>query len=193
MKKEIVIGWNRQQETDLTNQAAAVSLAYRRLVAAYQEQEVPFSLDVEQTLLDVSSEVVLGGSREVSMDKKLDLLGINATMLRNQANALNDACTQFGIEANQLTESGEVPSKILKERIKSDCEIVAVGEWAVELAETLNDVAKSMSAFYDLMAKGGCNRPSAYAVTQATHNILYAVGEGVYAINPSAFQIYSRV
>jgi hypothetical protein len=79
--KTIVIGWNPQAERDITNEANAVSLAFRGLVSAYQEQGVPFSLDVEKALSDVSSEVVLGGSREVSQDKKLELLGINATLL----------------------------------------------------------------------------------------------------------------
>lgn len=192
MSKQVVIGFDAARERDITNQAAAVSLAFRSLVSVYAEQEVPFSLDVEKALADVSSEVVLGGKRAVSVDKKLELLGINATMLRSQAYALNDACAKFGIEPNQLTESGEIPTKILQAEIKRNCEIVAVGEWAVELAETLNDVAKSMEKWYALMVKGKCNKPSTYAVTQATHNILTAVGDGAYAINPNAFQVYAR-
>lgn len=192
MSKQIVIGYNAQAETDITNKANAVSLAFRGLVSAYAEQGVPFSLDVEKALLDVSSEVVLGGKREVSMDKKLDLLGINATMLRSQAHSLDKACFEFGIQADQLTESGEIPTKILQAEIKRNCEIVAVGEWAVELAETLNDVAKSMEKWYALMVREGMNKPNTYSVTTATHDILTAVGDGVYAINPNAFQVYAR-
>lgn len=190
--KSIVIGWNPQAERDTTNQANAVSLAFRSLVSAYKEQGVEFSLDVEQALLDVSSQVVLGGSREVSQDKKLDLLGINATMLRSQAYALSNACAQFGIEPNQLTESGEVPSKILTAKIKAECEILASGTKGIELAETLNEVGAAMEKFYAFMKAHGMNRPSTFAVTQATHNMLEADGEGTYRINPNAFSLYGR-
>ena len=190
--KTIVIGWNAQAERDITNEANAVSLAFRGLVSAYQEQGVPFSLDVEKALSDVSSEVVLGGSREVSQDKKLELLGINATMLRSQAHSLAKACSEFGIQADQLTESGEVPTKILNAKIKEECEIIAVGDKAVQLAESLNKVIESMEGFYSLMTKNGMNRPNQFSVTQATHNMLEANGEGTYRINPNAFALYSR-
>ena len=190
--KSIVIGWNPQAETDITNRAKAVSLAFRGLLSAYQEQGVPFSLDVEKSLADVSSEVVLGGSREVSQDKKLDLLGINGSLLRSQAHSLSKACSEFGIQADQLTESGEVPTKILNAKIKSECEIIAVGDKAVQLAESLNKVIESMEGFYSLMTKNGMNRPNQFSVTQATHNMLEANGEGTYRINPNAFSLYSR-
>jgi hypothetical protein len=190
--KSIVIGWNPQAERDIANEANAVSLAFRGLLSAYQEQGVPFSLDVEKALLDVSSEVVLGGSREVSQDKKLELLGINATMLRSQAHALSKACSEFGIQADQLTESGEVPSKILTAKLKAECEILASGEKGIELAETLKDVIDSMEKFYALMVKYGMNRPNQFSVTQATHNMLEADGEGTYRINPNAFALYGR-
>jgi len=190
--KTIVIGWNPQAERDITNEANAVSLAFRGLLSAYNEQGVPFSLDVEKALSDVSSEVVLGGSREVSQDKKLELLGINATMLRSQAHSLSKACSEFGIQADQLTELGEVPSKILTAKIKAECEILAVGDKAVQLAETLNKVIESMEGFYSFMTKNGLNRPNQFSVTQATLNMLEANGEGTYRINPNAFQLYSR-
>ena len=190
--KTIVIGWNAQAERDITNEANAVSLAFRGLLSAYQEQGVPFSLDVEKALSDVSSEVVLGGSREVSQDKKLELLGINATMLRSQAHSLSKACSEFGIQADQLTESGEVPSKILTAKLKAECEILASGEKGIELAETLKEVSDSMEKFYALMVKYGMNRPNQFSVTQATHNMLEADGEGTYRINPNAFALYGR-
>ena len=190
--KTIVIGWNPQAERDITNEANAVSLAFRGLVSAYQEQGVPFSLDVEKALSDVSSEVVLGGSREVSQDKKLELLGINATLLRSQAHSLAKACSEFGIQADQLTELGEVPSKILTAKIKAECEILASGEKGIELAETLKDVIDSMEKFYAFMVKHGMNRPNQFSVTQATHNMLEANGEGTYRINPNAFALYGR-
>ena len=190
--KTIVIGWNPQAERDITNQANAVSLAFRGLLSAYNEQGVPFSLDVEKALSDVSSEVVLGGSREVSQDKKLELLGINATMLRSQAHALAKACSEFGIQADQLTESGEVPSKILNAKLKAECEILTSGETGLELAETLMEVSDSMEKFYALMVKYGMNRPNQFSVTQATHNLLEANGEGTYRINPNAFSLYGR-
>lgn len=190
--KSIVIGWNPQAERDITNEANAVSLAFRGLLSAYQEQGVPFSLDVEKALSDVSSEVVLGGSREVSQDKKLDLLGINGSLLRSQAHALSKACSEFGIESNQLTESGEVPTKILNAKIKEECEIIAVGDKAVQLAETLKDVSEAMEKFYAFMVKHGMNRPNQFSVTQATHNMLEANGEGTYRINPNAFALYGR-
>lgn len=190
--KTIVIGWNAQAERDITNEANAVSLAFRGLLSAYQEQGVPFSLDVEKALSDVSSEVVLGGSREVSQDKKLELLGINATLLRSQAHSLSKACSEFGIQADQLTESGEVPSKILTAKIKAECEVLASGEKGIELAETLKEVSDSMEKFYALMVRYGMNRPNQFSVTQATHNMLEADGEGTYRINPNAFALYGR-
>ena len=58
-------------------------------------------------------------------------------MLRSQAYSLAKACSEFGIQADQLTELGEVPSKILTAKIKAECEILASGEKGIELAETL--------------------------------------------------------
>lgn len=89
---------------------------------------------------------------------------------------------------NEFRQYGRMPilwRDILKE-------IVASGDKAVELANTLNEVIKSMEAFYAFMAKHQMNRPNPYGLSQTTHGMIEGNGDGKYQINPNAFSIYSR-
>jgi hypothetical protein len=190
--KEIVIGYNPQRERELTAMADTIQKAFNGLVNAYATQGITFSLNVEKALEDVSNEVKIGGEREVPQSKKLELLGINPEVLRSASYQLNKACGELGIEVFTLNPEGAVPSKVLTSIIKEQCEIKASGEKAIALAESLNEVIKSMEAFYAFMVKHQMNRPNSYAISQSTHGMIEADGEGKFRINPNAFSIYSR-
>lgn len=190
--KEIVIGYNPQRERELTAMADTIQKAFNGLVSAYITQGMSFSLDVEKALENASNEVKIGGEREIPQSKKLDLLGINPEVLRSASYQLNKACADLGVEVSSLTPEGAVPSKVLTSIIKEECEIKASGEKAIGLAESLNEVIKSMEGFYAFMVKHQMNRPNHYAISQSTHGMIEADGEGKFRINPNAFSIYSR-
>jgi hypothetical protein len=190
--KEIVIGYNPQRERELTSMADTIQKAFNGLVNAYATQGMTFSLNVEKALEEVSNEVKIGGQREIPQSKKLELLGINPEVLHSASYQLNKACGELGVEVFTLTPEGAVPSKVLTSIIKEQCEIKASGEKAIALAESLNEVIKSMEAFYAFMVKHQMNRPNSYAISQSTHGMIEADGEGKFRINPNAFSIYTR-
>jgi hypothetical protein len=192
MSKQIVIGYNAQRERELGQMADTIQKAFRGLENAFLTQGVAFSLDVESALAEAANEVKLGGSREVSQTKKLDLLGINPELLRSASYQLAKACSDLGVEPSSLNADGSVPSKQFSQIVKEQCEIVASGDKAIELANTLNEVIKSMEAFYAFMAKHQMNRPNPYGLSQTTHGMIEGNGDGKYQINPNAFSIYSR-
>lgn len=192
MSKQIVIGYNAQRERELNQMADTIQKAFRGLENAFLTQGLPFSLDVESALADAANEVKLGGSREVSQAKKLDLLGINPELLQSASYQLSKACSDLGVEPSSLNADGSIPSKQLAQLVKEQCEIIATGDRAVELANTLTEVIKSMEGFYAFMQTYGMNLPNAYAISQSTHGMIEGNGEGKYRINPNAFSIYSR-
>lgn len=190
--KEIVIGYNPQRERELTAMADTIQKAFNGLVTAYFTEGIPFNLDVEKALEKAANEVQIGGVRIIPQEKKLDLLGVNPQVLRSASYQLHKACADLGVEVSVLTTEGAVPSKVLTSIIKEQCEIKASGEKAIALAESLNEVIKSMEAFYAFMVKHQMNRPNSYAISQSTHGMVEADGEGKFRINPNAFSIYSR-
>jgi hypothetical protein len=95
MSKQIVIGYNAHRERELGQMADTIQKAFRGLENAFLTQGVAFSLDVESALAEAANEVKLGGSREVSQTKKLDLLGINPELLRSASYQTRQSVFRF--------------------------------------------------------------------------------------------------